>query len=493
MNRPPLATLIVVGALVATSLVVGSGSPSQQSAIQDVEVVGATAVCPELRQVRGLLETRMSIGAAPLPAGRKGTPGQVGMTRLDRSGQVERIPVTAPGQVAVGLGTNTAHDGLVVRASGELAVGIEVEQVSRGRSGPDRGLAGSRCEAPQRDAWFVGGATTVGDQTSLILANSDGTPSTVDVTVFSSKGPLDSRVGQGITVQPHTRIGIPMDTLAPDRSLLAIRVLSRRGRVTAAVRHSWVNGPTSLGVDYVPRVDRPASRVVVAGFPQGPGARVLMVTNPGEEDTTVSVKVTTSDGQFVPTNLDNLAVPAGTTVQARLEAITDGSALAAEVISESAPILAGGFVQDVQEGSPVRDLAYIGDTQALSGPALLTDLVIDRPTESTLILSALNEVALVRVTPIRVVGTVGGLPKPRTVRVPAGRTGIYRLSRFYPPGTDTRLAVEVTTLPGSGPVYVARYLRERGARGPLMTLLDLKGPAQRVPRPSVHRETRVAF
>ena len=60
-----------------------------------------------------------------------------------------------------------------------------------------------------------------------------------------------------------------------------------------------------------------------------------------------------------------------------------------------------------------------------------------------------------------------------------------KLSTFYPPATDTKLALEVRPLPGSGEVYAARYLRERGAHGPLSSLLDLQGPAQLVDRPTV--------
>lgn len=492
MSRPPLGAVVVVLALVGGALVTGSGDTAPQTpTAHQVEVVGATAVCPDLRQIRDRLQTRMSIGAAPLPEGRKGSEGSMTLRRVDRSTGVDELPVKEPGQVAVGVGTTTDHDGMVVSASGELAAGIEVEQVTRGERGADRGLAGVRCDPPQREAWFVGGATTIGDETNLVLANSDDTPSTVDVSVFSGRGPLDQRLGQGITVPAHSRKGIPLDTLAPNHSLLAVHVQSRRGRVAAALRHSWVLGPTSLGVDWVPQVDKPATRVVVPGFPKGPGHRVLMVTNPGTDDTTVSVQVTTSDGQFVPAKMDALQVPAGTTKQVPLEKITDESALAVVVTSDGAPVLAGGFVQDVGIGSAVRDLAYTGGTLPLSGPALLTDLIINRPTESTLILTALDAKAVVRVTPIRVLGTVGGLPAPRTIEVPAGRTTTFRLSTFYPPGTETRLAVEVLTLPDSGPVYVARYLRERGAHGPLVTLLDLKGPANRVPRPSVHRDPRI--
>ena len=46
-----------------------------------------------------------------------GTPGTITVSRLDQSGGNGKIPVTSPGQVAVGLGTNTPRDGLVVTAS----------------------------------------------------------------------------------------------------------------------------------------------------------------------------------------------------------------------------------------------------------------------------------------------------------------------------------------------------------------------------------------
>ena len=492
MKRPHLGTLLVLAALIGGAVLTGGRATAPVTApVQQVEVVGATAICPDLRQSSTLLQTRISVGAGPLPAGREGAVGRIAARRLS-GGPTRDLPVKAPGQVAVGQGTNINHDGLVYSASGELAASVEAEQVTEGQRGPERGLAGVRCDPPGREAWFVGGATTLGNETTLILANIDDTPSTVDVSVFSGKGAADPRSGQGITVPPHTRRGIPLDTLAPDLPLLTVHVTSRRGRVAAALRHSSVIGPRSLGVDWVPRTEGPATRVVVPGFPKGPGRRTLLVTNPGRDDTTVSVQVITADGQFVPSDRDAVSVPAGTTVPLTVEAIARSSALAAVITSDGAPVVAGGFVQDAQSGSIIWDMAYTGATPPLSGPALLTDLTIDRPTESTLILTAPEERAVVRITPIRVLGTAGGLPPPRTLTVPGGRTTTFRLSTFYRPGTKTRLAVEVTTMPGSGPVYVARYLRARGAHGPLTTLLDLQGPAQRVPRRAVHRDPRIA-
>jgi hypothetical protein len=485
--RPPLGTLCVV-AVLATGTVVGSmvdAAPSAGRAkAEPVEVVGSSAVCPDLRQTKDRLATRVSVGAAPLPAGRTGSGGSLTSSRVTTPGSPLPVPITEAGQVAVGLGTTTDKDGLVVTAEGVLAAGLEVEQVTRGESGRDRGLAGLRCEAPKPEAWFAGGSTAVSHTSLLVLANVDDTPSTVDVTVFTQKGPVDNRPGQGITLRPHTRQVINLDTLAPDREWLAVHVLARRGRVAAGVRHTTGDTTNPQGVDWVPQTAPPATRVVVPGFPLGTGTRVLRITNPSGDDTTVAVQVTTNDGQFVPTGLDAVEVPAQTTVEVRLEDQAKSSALAATVTSVGAPVIAGAYIKDLQEGS-VRDYAYTAGALPLSGPALVTDVVIDRPTESTLILSAPESGATVVVTPIRVLGQSGAPPAPKTVRIAGGRTATLRLSTFYPPGTTAQLAVELRPQPGSGPVYAARYLRARGAHGPLTTLLVLQGPAQLVTRPDV--------
>ena len=124
----------------------------------------------------------------------------------------------------------------------------------------------------------------------------------------------------------------------------------------------------------------------------------------------------------------------------------------------------------------------------LTGPAVLTDLVIDRPTESILVLSALDSDAVVEIRPIPVRGFGGPLPAPKRLRVTGGRTALLLLSTFLPPGANGRLAVEVRARAGSGPLYATRYLRAHGAHGPLTTLLSLQGADQEVPRAQVGRD-----
>ena len=491
-GRFPLGTFVVTG-VAAVGLLLGSlvgPAASTTPRTEAVEVVGAYAVCPDLRQETGQLATRVSVGAAPLPEGRSAAAGSVVAVPVSGTAS-EPVGIGTPGQVATGIGSGLDRQGLVVTATGALAAGLEVEQVTRGESGSERGLAGLRCEAPRSDWWFLGGWTTVGHASTLVLVNIDDTPATVDVTAFGSRGDIDSRPGQGITVQPRSRQLIALDTIAPDALLLGLRVQSRRGRVAAAVRHTRIEAGVPRGVEWVPPTLAPATEQVVPGIPQGPGTRVLAIGNPGLDDTVVKVAVTTTDGQFVPTGLDQVTVRARSTVAVDLGAVTEGSAVGAVVTSLGTPVLASALVVDQQTGSVVQEFAYTAASLPLSGPALLTDLVIDRPTESTLLLTAPREAATVLVTPIEVLGAKGKLPAAKTVTVPAGRTALLKLSTFFPPFTEAKLAVEVRPLEGSGDVYAARYLRQRGARGPLTTLLDLQGPAQAVSRPDVARDPMV--
>ena len=493
MSRPQLGLVTVVVLLAGgTALASNTAAPAvpRPAASAAVDVVGATAVCPDLRQTKGILTTRISVGAALGASRRDAVGGSISSLRATSTGTPIAVPVTRPGEVAVDLATDVDRDGLVVSGRGPLAAGLEVEQVTRGERGGDRGLAGLRCEAPRTDAWFEGSSTVVGDRALLVLANVDDTPALVDVQIWSAAGPVDPRSGQGITVAPHTRTLVHLEELAPDRILLAVHVSTRRGRIAPALRHARYDGRVARGVDWVPEAQPPATRLVVPGIPAGPGGRTVLITNPGTDDTTVSIRATTRHGQFVPTGLDAVLVPAGTTVGKQLTTLTSDTAVAVTITSDGGPVLAGAVVLDGQTG-PVRELSYTAASLPLSGPALLTDVVLDRPTESTLILSALDADASVVVTPVRLLGRPGALPPARTVRVPAGRTTTLRLSTFFRPGTTARLAVEVRPGIGSGQVYAARYLRERGATGPLTTLIDLQGPALQVARPTVVRDPAV--
>ena len=494
MSRPAVsfvAGVAVLAAVVTGGQVLGGPAPRPQPVAHLVPVVGAVAVCPDVKQIKDVLATRVSVGSAPRPEGAP-TPadqGEVVSQPLSGSAEPAVVPLSGPGSVVPGLNNRVQGDALVVTASGAVAAGLEVEQVARGESGPQRGLAGLRCEAPRTESWFVGGATTVGRDTTVVLSNPDDTPAVVNISVITGSGSVDERPGLGLTVPPHGRISYALDLIAPDRSALAVHVVAERGRVATAVKFTSMDGRTGAGADWVPQALPPATHVVVPGLPAADGGqRFLQVSNWGPDDTTVSLRVTTRNAQFVPSGMAAVLVKAMSSTTVRMDQAMGPDPATVEVTSDGAPVVAGGRAVDVQPDSAITEVSFAGSAVPLAGPAVLTDLVIDRPTESGLILTALGEDAIVEVRPIPVLGFGGALPAAKRVPVIGGRSYVLPLSRFLKPGATGRLAIEVRTVAGSGPVYATRYLRAHGARGPLTTLLVLQGADQEVPLMRVGRD-----
>lgn len=449
------ARVSTVAGLLAVGLALGqatAGPALERREPQQVPVAASTAVCPDVRQEgdRG--------GTAVTAAG--ASPERAGPPR-------EQAPVDA-GPLAA-----QASGAFVV---GAAAGGLVVEQTTRATTGSRRGLASVTCPAPSTAAWFVGGGTVVGSFTELVLVNAGDVPALVDVRVWTSAGPVDPRPGRGLAVPGRTRAVVPLDQLAPDRDLLAVHVQTSRGQVAPALRVVRSDGRTTLGTDWVPPTTAPARDVVVPGLPQGPGRRTALLTNPGSTDAVAALALTTADGQVA---LDPVPVAAGTSVGVDLSAQLAGTPAALTVRSDGPPLLAGAVVVDRQDG-PVREIAYAAGTFAFGGTALLADVRLSPPTEVTLLLSAVEGDAVVDLVPLAAPGT---LPAPQRVEVPAATTAAVRLSRFLPPGSAGSLTVEVR--PVSGEVHAARYVRERGADGPLTTLLPVVPPTRTLPRPVV--------
>lgn len=335
---------------------------------------------------------------------------------------------------------------IVVRAEGMTVDGLAVDQVTRETGGAVRGLSAVRCAPAGVSSWFVGGATTTGNSGELILLNPEPLPATVEVDVWTAAGPADPRAGRGLTVAPGQRLSVPLDRLAVDSDLLALHVRAVRGRVAAAVRSVRRDGDVPQGVDNVPQAQPPARRVVVAGLPSGPGRRTVLVTNPTQDDTTVTLTLLTGDGEVPVGEID---VPAGTSVAREVSEQLAGTPAAAVVTSPGAPVLAAGFVYDLQDG-PVRELAYAGSAQPLTGPAPLPLVPLDDRTGADLLVSALDGDVVLDVV------SAQGMTR---LTVPAGTT------------STAALTGPVLLRPIQGAPVAAMSLRERGLGGPLTAAL----------------------
>lgn len=483
----PRPLLTVVGLLLVLLLAgqltrADGAGPTGTGRVPSAPVVGALAVCPDLRQSGALVTTRLAAGVPP--AGPEG-PGTLVVEQLSGATPIP-VPVDAAGDVLVDLADRPTGDAAVLRATGAPAAALEVTQVTRA-GGEERGLASLRCAAPRTSSWFVGGSTAVGAEAQLLLVNVDDVPALVDVTVFTRDGVAERRPGRGIAVPARGRTVVPLDRLAPGEPVLTAHVDAQRGRVVAALRQVRADGRLARGVDWVPQAAAPARELVVAALPAGPGARSLVLTNPGEDDTTASVELTTADGQFVPTGLERVRVPAGSSVQTDLSERLATTPAAVRIVSSGAPLLAGGVVEDGAPGA-VGDVAFAAATVTpLRGPALLPDVAIAPGTDTVLLLSAVRGDAFVEVTPVRL-PEQGPPPRPRRVELPGGRTAVLSLASLLPAGASGRFAVQVAAGKGSSPVHAAAYVRSDGSAGPLTTLTTLRSGTPLVPRPLVVRD-----
>ena len=467
------AAAVAATLLVGTAVGAGVPAPGERStaAPAPVPVVGTSALCADVR-------------GATLAGLAGEAPAEVTARRLD-GGAADPVPLAvAPSSAAEVPGEGAVQ----VRAAGEGAPGLSVQTSVLVDAGAVRGLATDLCAPAAPESWLVGGGTVVGESGVLLLANPDDEDAVVDVTVLSAEGPVDERPGRGLGVPARGRLAVPLDELAPERSRLALRVRATTGRVAAAVRVERSDGVVPRGVDVAARTAL-GEELVVPGLPAGPGARALVLANPGDVPVRARVEVTALDGQFVPEGLDAVEVPAQSTAAVDLTGVLAATPAAVRVTADG-PLAAAGTAEDAGEGDR-RDTATWAAVPALAGPVLVPDVALG-PVDPVLVLSALSGDAVAEVSVLPAEGGPAVAVPPRRVDVPGGRTVVVPVASLVPAGTAGRVAVQVAPDPVGSPLHAGLLLRAGPAEGPLLAGAALASGPREVPRPRVVRDPAVA-
>ena len=410
---------------------------------------------------------RNTAGPAVLSITKSGTP-RLATVSLDRTARAQATP---KGKTSTTTVVSTAvRGGVVVKASGALAQGLDVEQTA----GPD--LPTAACSSPGTDFWFAGPGQRTVARIQVYLMNASSQTADVNVDIFTDAGPLQDTTDNGITVPPH---GMIVQSLAPvlrNSRSLALHVRTSVGQVAAAVQESTGAGEGA----WLPPAQAPATHLVIPGLPSAAGSRELYLSVPGVKDANVQVSAVTSRGTYEPTGAGGIDIPGGSAAEISLPSLA--GIPAAIKLTASAPVAATIMIPGGTNGSPG---SFTAAAPAIEEQGVIADNVTGPGRASALILSAPHAAARVSVAQI---SSAGPARHTQTVKVSSGKSVVLALKAVPGAPRGTQFAVVISPLAGSGPVYAGRVISASGTGGALQALLPVASSLVTVPLPLVRSE-----
>ncbi|MGY6020141.1 DUF5719 family protein [Streptomyces spinosirectus] len=418
--------------------------------------------------------------AAEQSAGGSGTGGKTDGKKSGKkkTGSADKAakPVLAPkdpGKPVTGDTSGSDTPAYVGTAEGGYAPGWTVQETTEVAAGSGRGLQGVNCTAPDTSFWFPGASTDASRTDYVHLTNPDDSAAVVDIELYGKDGTLESTVGEGITVPPHSTDPVLLSTLTSEKQAnLTVHVNVRSGRVGAAVQAL----DDKLGGDWLAASTDPAGSLVLPGIPKDATSVRLVAFTPGDADADLKVRLASPSGLITPAGSETLHLKSGMTTAVDLGPVTRGEAgsLVLTPTAESVPVVAA--LRVVRGKGDHQETAFIPATSPVGGRATAAD---NSGKGSTLALTAPTGTAQVKVTASA--GSEGGTAVSKTYTIKAGTT--QNVDAPVPAGLKGTYALTVETLSG-GPVYGSRTLSatEEGVPGfTVQTLPDDRGTVA-VPR-----------
>ncbi|MFF7314631.1 DUF5719 family protein [Streptomyces sp. NPDC008137] len=467
MNRTTLSLIAGVTALAAVTGFAALSAPdtpggadATAKAAAQLPVERTSLLCPA-PSTSDLAETSYT-SFTPVT---KGT-GSGGKAELQASakGKAEKPVLTPkePGKPVTGDSSGSDAPALVGTADGRFAPGWTVQETTEVAAGTGRGLQGVNCTAPDTSFWFPG-ASTAADRTDYVhLTNPDDSAAVVDVELYGKDGTLQSPVGEGITVQPHSSEPVLLSTLTDEEQTnLTVHVNVRSGRVGASVQAL----DDKLGGDWLAASTDPSGGLVLPGIPKDATSVRLVAFTPGDEDADLKVRLASPSGLITPAGHETVHVKGGMTTAVDLGDVTRGEAgsLVLTPTDRSVPVVAA--LRVVRGKGDKQETAFIPATRPVGTRATSAD---NSAKGSTLSLTAPGRAATVKVTASA--GSEGGTPASKTYTIKAGTT--QDIEPPAPGGLKGTYALTVESVSG-GPVYGARTLAADESGVPAFTVQTL--------------------
>lgn len=201
------------------------------------------------------------------------------------------------------------------------------------------GIGAVTCEAGNPDEWFVGGSGGLTSKAQLDIVNSGLSPATVDITGYSSKQVLPVVT---VSVPANSDRIVSVDALVPGDDSVALRVVTRAGRVTSFLFDQRKKGLSSLGSDFVNSQISPSTHLVIPTLMQSSNGKIasaIRILVPGNLDANVKLVVNSGDGSFTPLGFDGRTIVHGKVFDISLKDLTSSTPMSI-IIESDQPVVA---------------------------------------------------------------------------------------------------------------------------------------------------------
>ena len=444
-----LAGLYFGGGYLHSGLMTGGGKLGAPYQSLNVKAKDLTLVCP-------------GSAFAPAKATSASTQnfGRIGSAVVDYSSQLpsgvalRTLPLTGPA-AGRGLLSDTAKQVQSMSTVSATAVTISglADSTLQGSSlftaqsfevaagGSVVGALGANCQAPSAESWLLGGVTTVGRQSLLVLSNPANTDATVSVEIIGPEGGIQGSGLNALSVSANRTVVLPLAGFAPDQAALAVHVVSTGASIASWIQQSTVRGTVAAGADLVsPSVVADRNLTIPGVLKRGTAdATALIGANSDYSDLTPAVQVLVPGSKSATVTIQVVGADAKSTGTVRQEQVAAGSVTSIDLpglgdgnytvfVAADQPVMAQlKLSRTTKTGSPVTDFAWL--------PAVLAtteQTVLAAPKSAITKLSianAGNQPAQVTVTDVTTGVTqsitVGRLGSVVVATVPGDAIGVY--------------------------------------------------------------------
>lgn len=249
---------------------------------------------------------------------------------------------------------------------GSASAGAVISTVA---AGPDEGVSLLPCVAPTTELWFTGLAASADQTSELVLTNPDRHQAEVDLHFFGPDGPVSAPGSLGVVVPGADTTSISLAGLLPNavNGQVAVQAKVSVGRVSMLSHSTYRKDSQPAGGTWGVGGEAATSRVI-PDVPAGDGSRQLVLANPGQRRSHVTVEVLGANGVFQPADNPTVDVDAQSTALVDLAGSLKGEAVTLR-LTGTEPITASVTSTLTRKGA-AADVATQSAAEPIRGVAI---------------------------------------------------------------------------------------------------------------------------